>query len=92
MDPCTCDIPRLDNVVRDLHRCDFCNGVLTGHQMVSRNLDKRRSGDPLHPDKVKEIRKEMGLTQAQLALKMGIKSQVTISTWETGRARCCGLA
>ena len=33
---------------------------------------------------VKEIRKKLGLTQAQLALRIGV-SVTTVSRWETGK-------
>jgi putative transcriptional regulator len=45
----------------------------------------------LSPDKIKQLRKQLGLTQTQFAGKIGVHLQ-TISRWERGETAPLGLA
>lgn len=53
----------------------------------------RRAGDPIPADLVREFRKRSGLTQEQLAERLGIRGgKPVVSGWETGRTACEGPA
>ncbi len=52
----------------------------------------RRPGDPIPPDLILEYRKRAGLTQDELALRLGLAGKAVVSAWETGRTKCEGPA
>lgn len=57
---------------------------------MSEKTKYRKPGDPLSPDVVRGFRDQLGLTQEELAERMGLSSKTVISGWETGRAKCEG--
>jgi transcriptional regulator with XRE-family HTH domain len=57
---------------------------------MSERTKPRKPGDPLSPEFVRALRDHAGLTQEELAERMGLSSKTVISGWETGRASCEG--
>lgn len=59
---------------------------------MSRNPEFRRAGSPLSKDLVRSLRERAGMTQEQLAERLGLAGKAIISGWETGRTTCEGPA
>ncbi len=54
--------------------------------------DTRRPGQALSPVVVRALRERAGLTQEQLAERLGMAGKAVVSGWETGRTNCEGPA
>lgn len=54
--------------------------------------DKRKTGAALSKDLVRSLRERAGLTQEQLAERLGLAGKAIISGWETGKTNCEGPA
>ena len=61
--------------------------------LTTKTFLERKRGDTIPPETVKQIRNASGLTQEQLAERLGLSGgKSTISSWETGNARCTGIS
>jgi transcriptional regulator with XRE-family HTH domain len=60
--------------------------------MVSVTNARRKAGEPLPADLVKMLRDRVGLTQEELAERLGVSGKAIVSGWETGRTTCEGPA
>jgi transcriptional regulator with XRE-family HTH domain len=52
----------------------------------------RKPGDAVPPEFVRDYRTSRGLTQDELALRLGVAGKAVVSGWETGRTKCEGVA
>jgi putative zinc finger/helix-turn-helix YgiT family protein len=67
-----------------VHRCDNCNTIVVDDDEEDRLSDALRdAAGLLHPDQIREYRKALNLTQAELAKSLSI-SPSTLSRWENG--------